>query len=89
MDTLMQRWQQSIDYDDYHEERFGQRKGGDVMNNTDCKCILSLGMARYLLAQGFAMVDVDRSKKFQGKLVFIFQNSPQLSEALKNYKKGA
>lgn len=55
----------------------------------ECKCILSLNVARYLLAEGFALTDIDTSKKIRGKLVFIFKNSPQLQAAIQNYQKGA
>jgi hypothetical protein len=55
----------------------------------DYKCILSLHIARYLLAAGFTVIDIDTSKKIRGKLVFIFKNSSQLQEAMQNYLKGA
>lgn len=53
----------------------------------DYKCILSLNLARYLLAQGFSITDVETSKKVPGKIVFIFRNSPQLHAAIRNYQK--
>ena len=52
------------------------------------KCILSLNLARYLLRQGIELVDIDKSTKMQGKLVFIFKNSPELQDAIGNYRKG-
>jgi hypothetical protein len=52
------------------------------------RCILSLKLARYLLAQGYSIADIDTSKKISGKLVFIFKNSPELNKAILNYQKG-
>jgi hypothetical protein len=48
----------------------------------DYKCILSLRVARQLLAQGFRLIDVEPSRKLPGRLVFIFANTPELNDAL-------
>ncbi|HET7579777.1 MAG TPA: DUF5659 domain-containing protein [Bacillales bacterium] len=53
------------------------------------KCILSMGLARHLIAQGFTIVDLETSKKLTGKVVFIFRDSPELQAAILNYRKGA
>lgn len=46
------------------------------------KCILSLRVARHLLANGFRIVDVEPSRKFIGQVVFIFEDSPELDAEL-------
>lgn len=46
------------------------------------KCILSLRVARHLLANGFVIVDVEPSRKFSGQVVFIFEDTPELNEEL-------
>ncbi len=54
-------------------------KGGNGM-----KCILSLRVARQLLSRGFRLVDVEPSRKFDGHLVFIFDDTEELrTEILK------
>lgn len=57
------------------------------MSVKDHKCILSLNLARYLLKQGMELIDIDKSTKMQGKLVFIFKNSPELQDAMSTYRK--
>lgn len=52
------------------------------------KCILSLNLAQYLLAKGFRILNVEKSRKFRNNLVFIFENSSQFQQALENYWKG-
>jgi hypothetical protein len=42
------------------------------------KCILSLRVARHLLAQGFRLTDVEPSRKFSGQIVFIFEDTAEL-----------
>lgn len=46
------------------------------------KCILSLRVARHLLAEGCRMVDVETSHKHAGNLVFIFEDNQDLADAL-------
>lgn len=46
------------------------------------KCILSLRIARQLIAKGFAVVDLERSTKIPGKITFIFERTPALETAL-------
>ncbi|MGC4378978.1 DUF5659 domain-containing protein [Fictibacillus sp. Mic-4] len=46
------------------------------------KCILSMRVARYLLAHGFRIVDVEPSRKFHGEVVFIFEDTPELTAEL-------
>ncbi|WP_176525828.1 DUF5659 domain-containing protein [Bacillus sp. AFS001701] len=46
------------------------------------KCILSLRVARHLLAKGFRLIDVEPSRKINGHLVFIFEATPELLEEL-------
>jgi hypothetical protein len=48
----------------------------------DYKCILSLRVARQLLAQGFRLIDVEPSRKLPGRLVFIFEDTAELNAAL-------
>jgi hypothetical protein len=52
------------------------------------KCVLSLHLARYLLAQGFRIVDIEKSRKHRNRLVFLFEESDALQQAILNYWKG-
>lgn len=51
------------------------------------KCILSLRIARHLLAQGFRIVDVEQSRKHIGNIVFIFEDTPELSVELAKFRR--
>lgn len=46
------------------------------------KCILSFRVAKHLLAQGHRLVDIDTSRKIQGNVVFIFEETPALLKSL-------
>lgn len=46
------------------------------------KCILSLRVARHLLAEGFRLIDAEPSRKFSGQIVFIFEDSEALRKVL-------
>jgi hypothetical protein len=46
------------------------------------KCILSLRLARKLLANGFQLIDIEQSKKIPGTLVFVFKHTEALEEEL-------
>lgn len=46
------------------------------------KCILSLRVARHLLTRGFRLVDIEPSRKFDGQLVFIFEDTSALRTEL-------
>lgn len=51
------------------------------------KCILSFRVAKYLISQGCTVVDIDTSHKKAGNVVFIFEDGPKLSAALKSLPK--
>ena len=51
------------------------------------KCILSLRVARHLMARGFRLIDSEPSKKHAGKLVFIFENSAELDAELAKFER--
>lgn len=46
------------------------------------RCVLSLRVARALIEQGFPVVDVATSHKFEGKVVVKFDATPRLDAAL-------
>ncbi|MEH7457960.1 hypothetical protein V7183_12160 [Bacillus sp. JJ1127] len=46
------------------------------------KCILSLRVARSLLGKGFRIIDIEKSKKIPGTLVFVFERSAELEHEL-------
>jgi Domain of unknown function (DUF5659) len=54
---------------------------------TKHRCIMSLRVAKDLLAKGFVLTDLQPSTKRQGKLVFIFENSEALEKALAEYSR--
>jgi Domain of unknown function (DUF5659) len=46
------------------------------------KCILSLRVARHLIAEGFRLIDIEQSRKIPGTLVFVFEHTPALEKVL-------
>ncbi|MFB7304062.1 hypothetical protein [Heyndrickxia sporothermodurans] len=53
------------------------------------KCILSMRVAKHLIGEGFIVADIEPSRRYQGKLVFVFINSPELIEELKKFERKA
>lgn len=51
------------------------------------KCILSFRVAKYLLAEGCRMVDIETSHKITGNVCFIFEDGPILSAAMSRLPK--
>lgn len=49
------------------------------------RVIFSLPLCKYLLRQGFRLVDVALSCKDKTKTVFIFENTPALEKAMQDY----
>lgn len=49
---------------------------------TNYKCILSLRIARHLLENGFRIIDIEPSRKIDGNLVFIFEDTSELRKEL-------
>lgn len=48
------------------------------------KYVLSLSVARHLLAQGFRLIDLEPSRKFNG-LTFIFEDTQELNDEMHRY----
>lgn len=46
------------------------------------KCILSARVANHLIAKGFRLTGTEPSRKIRGKLVFIFECTPELESEL-------
>lgn len=46
------------------------------------KCIRSMRIARELMSRGYLPVDVEKSRKSKGYLVFIFRETQDLLEAI-------
>ncbi|MBY6087006.1 hypothetical protein [Priestia flexa] len=46
------------------------------------KCVLSLRVARQLIAKGYPVLDIEPSRKVGAGLVFIFENSKELQYEL-------
>ncbi|WP_411953590.1 hypothetical protein ACKXGF_09965 [Alkalibacillus sp. S2W] len=46
------------------------------------KVILSIKIANDLIQQGFSVIEVKPSNRYQGKAAFIFKVTPALNEAL-------
>ncbi|MEH7456553.1 hypothetical protein V7183_04820 [Bacillus sp. JJ1127] len=51
------------------------------------KCILSLRVARHLLAKGFRIIDIEQSRKIPGTLAFVFERSAELEQELSTLRK--
>ncbi|MFD2923880.1 DUF5659 domain-containing protein [Halobacillus naozhouensis] len=48
------------------------------------KVILNVHVANRLIKKGFSVIEVKPSTRVKGRAVFIFQNTPEFSEALKD-----
>lgn len=51
------------------------------------KCVLSIRVAKELVAKGFDLVDMEPSRRYPGKIVFVFRNSPELDAALAKFER--
>jgi len=51
------------------------------------KCVLSLKVAKELISKGFHVVDVEPSRRYSGKVVFIFENTLELSSELAKFNR--
>lgn len=58
------------------------------MNAIQKKTILSMRIARELLAMGFEIIDIQYSKKFPGKPAYIFRDCDALQEHLTKSERG-
>ncbi|WAA13394.1 DUF5659 domain-containing protein [Fervidibacillus halotolerans] len=47
------------------------------------KCILSISVANKLIKQGFKVEKIEKGRKHRDRVVFVFRNTKELSEALK------
>ena len=48
------------------------------------KCILSFRVAKHLLANGCRIVNIETSHKVPGNVVFVFEDTPELTAAMKS-----
>ncbi len=44
-------------------------------------------VAKHLVVEGFTVVDIEPSRRYKGKLVFVFLNTPNLEEELKKFER--
>ncbi len=51
------------------------------------KCVLSVRVANELIAKGYELVTIEPSRRFPGKLVFVFKNTPELDAEFKNFER--
>lgn len=51
------------------------------------KCILSVRVANDLIEKGYNIVTIEPSTRYRYRLVFIFENSPELESEMANYKR--
>jgi hypothetical protein len=47
--------------------------------------VMTIGLAKYLLGQGFSIIDLDFSKRGTNTAVFIFSYSEELQSAMDTY----
>ncbi|MDN4073633.1 hypothetical protein [Fictibacillus terranigra] len=53
------------------------------------KCVLSMRVAKALVSKNYQLVDIEPSKRYPGKLVFVFRNTPELESELAKFKREA
>lgn len=53
-----------------------------MLQENNQKCIRSMRVARELMSRGFLPMDVEKSRKSRGYLVFVFRETPDLLETL-------
>ncbi|MDM5197866.1 hypothetical protein QUF79_07540 [Fictibacillus enclensis] len=51
------------------------------------KCVLSLKVAKEFVAKGYELVDLEPSRRYPGKLVFVFRNTPELNAEFAKFKR--
>lgn len=51
------------------------------------KCVLSLKIAKELVAKDYQLVDIEPSRRYPGKLVFVFLNTPELDAEFAKFKR--
>jgi hypothetical protein len=51
------------------------------------KCVLSVRVAKELVAKDFKLVDIEPSRRYRGKLVFVFINTPELDAELAKFER--
>ncbi|MBT2574861.1 hypothetical protein J7E26_13000 [Bacillus sp. ISL-51] len=57
------------------------------MSGQPTKAVLSLKIARHLLKKGYELLDIEPSRKYGDRLVFIFKNTPQLDAEFKKFNR--
>lgn len=55
--------------------------------NEKYKCVLSVRVAKQLVAKDFKLVDIEPSRRYSGKLVFVFLNTPELDLELAKFER--
>lgn len=51
------------------------------------KCVLSVRVARELIAKNYELVDIEPSYRYKGKLVFVFKNTPELDAEFAKFER--
>jgi len=51
------------------------------------KCVLSVRIANELIEKNYELVGIEPSRKFPGKLVFVFKNSQELENEFKKFER--
>lgn len=51
------------------------------------KCVLSVRVANELIAKNYELVAIEPSRRFPGKLVFVFKNTPELDAEFKKFER--
>ena len=54
------------------------------MENTSI-AVYNMRMAGYLMQRGFVLMSMAENRKYEGRNMFIFMNTPQLKEAMQHY----
>lgn len=55
--------------------------------NHERQVILSLQLANYLMEEGFNVIEIDFHRYKPNHLIYVFENSPELHDAMDNYKR--
>ncbi|MET3507645.1 putative CoA-binding protein [Halalkalibacter oceani] len=51
------------------------------------KCVLSVRVANELIDRGYKLVTIEPSYRYEGKLVFVFRNTPELDAEFKRFER--
>ena len=57
----------------------------DTVSEYKARIVYSQRLAGYLMQRGFVLARIDKNEKYPSRNIFIFKDTAQLSDAIKDY----